>query len=61
MSNVVHVTDDCSHCGASGRDEGEWDGRCIFCSGTGTRHTVEQVCEFCGRLGCQCDEPEDDS
>jgi DnaJ-class molecular chaperone len=25
----------CNHCDGTGDDEAEWDGRCIFCNGTG--------------------------
>lgn len=27
--------DQCNACEGSGKDESEWDGRCIYCHGTG--------------------------
>lgn len=29
---------ECEACFGSGRDEGEWDGICIYCSGAGERY-----------------------
>ena len=32
---MIDEWDDCSHCDGSGRDESMWDGRCVFCRGSG--------------------------